>query len=118
MGIQSFDDRDLEFLNRRHTTLQAKEAVGTCRSVGIENISIDLIYGLPGQTLSAWEKNIEEAIGLDVPHISAYHLTYEEGTGLYRLKENGKIIPTEEEISIQQFSLLIDKLTEKGLYPL
>lgn len=114
MGVQSFKDKDLHFLNRRHNSLQAKQAVRDCQQNGYSNISIDLIYGLPGQTLEEWESNLEEAIRLQIPHISAYHLIYEEGTALYKLMEAGKIIPVEEELSVTLFSTLIDKLTEAG----
>ena len=63
-----------------------------CKKNGLENISVDLIYGLPGQTLEEWKQNLDTVIRLDIPHISAYHLIYEEGTALYKLKEAGKII--------------------------
>ncbi|MBQ4163277.1 MAG: radical SAM family heme chaperone HemW [Parabacteroides sp.] len=114
MGVQSFQEKDLRFLNRRHNSRQAKQAVALCQEQGITNISIDLIYGLPGQTLEEWESNLEEAIRLQIPHISAYHLIYEEGTALYKLLEAGKITPVEEELSVTLFSTLIDKLTEAG----
>lgn len=114
MGVQSFQEKDLRFLNRRHNSQQAKQAVALCQEQGITNISIDLIYGLPGQTLEEWESNLEEAIRLQIPHISAYHLIYEEGTALYKLMEAGKITPVEEELSVTLFSTLIDKLTEAG----
>lgn len=114
MGVQSFQEKDLRFLNRRHNSQQAKQAVALCQEQGITNISIDLIYGLPGQTLEEWESNLEEAIRLQIPHISAYHLIYEEGTALYKLMEAGKITPVEEELSVTLFSTLIDRLTEAG----
>lgn len=114
MGVQSFNPADLRFLNRRHSREQAIRAVGLCKENGLTNISIDLIYGLPGQTLSAWEANLEEALGLDVPHLSAYHLIYEEGTALYKLMEAGKVKPVEEDISVTLFSTLINRLTEAG----
>ncbi|MBR5297258.1 MAG: radical SAM family heme chaperone HemW [Parabacteroides sp.] len=114
MGVQSFQDKDLHFLNRRHNSQQAKQAVALCQEQGISNISIDLIYGLPGQTLKEWEENLEEAIQLQIPHISAYHLIYEEGTALYKLMGAGKIAPIEEELSVTLFSTLINRLTEAG----
>ena len=83
MGVQSFDAEDLRFLNRRHSREQAIRAVGLCRDAYIYNVSIDLIYGLPGQTEAKWEANVREALRLDIPHLSAYHLIYEEGTALY-----------------------------------
>lgn len=114
MGVQSFQDEDLRFLNRRHNAEQAIRAVNLCKEQGLTNISIDLIYGLPGQTLSLWEQNLEQAIRLDVPHLSAYHLIYEEGTALYKLLEAGKIQPVTEEASVTFFSTLIDRLTATG----
>ena len=74
MGVQSFHPEDLRFLNRRHDREQAIKAVELCKEYGITNISIDLIYGLPNQTQQAWEENLRQAIRLDVPHLSAYHL--------------------------------------------
>ena len=76
MGVQSFDDDDLKFLNRRHDKSEAIHAVERLQRAGLENISIDLIYGLPGQTLAKWRKNIDEALRLQVPHLSAYHLIF------------------------------------------
>lgn len=114
MGVQSFQDKDLRFLNRRHNSQQAKQAVALCQEQGITNISIDLIYGLPGQTLKEWEENLAEAIQLQIPHISAYHLIYEEGTALYKLLEAGKITPIEEDLSVTLFSTLINRLKEAG----
>lgn len=114
MGVQSFQEKDLRFLNRRHDREQALRAVDRCKENGIRNISIDLIYGLPGQTPDEWESNLDEAIRLDIPHISAYHLIYEEGTALYKLLEAGKVTPVEEELSVSLFSTLINKLTDAG----
>lgn len=114
MGVQSFKEKDLRFLNRRHDREQALRAVGLCKENGIQNISIDLIYGLPGQTLEEWQENLDDAIRLEIPHISAYHLIYEEGTALYKLMEAGKVTPIEEDLSVTLFSTLINRLTEAG----
>lgn len=114
MGIQSFHDDDLRLLNRRHSAQQAIEAVENCVKAGLENISIDLIYGLPGQTPERWAKNLDTAIGLQVPHLSAYHLTYEKGTPLDRMREAGQITPIDEETSLILFGLLIDQLGKAG----
>lgn len=103
MGVQSFHPEDLRFLNRRHDRQQAIKAVELCKEYGITNISIDLIYGLPNQTQQAWEENLRQAIRLDVPHLSAYHLIYEEGTALYKLLEAGKVTPINEELSVSFF---------------
>lgn len=114
MGVQSFDDADLKFLNRRHDRAEAIRAVELCKLYHIYNISIDLIYGLPNQSVEKWGKNLDEALRLDIPHISAYHIIYEEGTPLYRLVEAGKVQPVEEDTSVALFSTLIDRLTAAG----
>lgn len=112
MGVQSFDDADLKFLNRRHNASRAEEAVRSCQEAGFTNISIDLMYGLPGQTLTGWRTNLEKALSLQVEHISSYHLIYEEGTALYRLLQQGKIKPVDEDTSLMMFRMLIDTLAE------
>lgn len=114
IGIQSFNDSELQFLSRRHSARQAIDAVQRCRQYGFENISIDLMYGLPGQTTEIWQHNLEQAIALDVPHISSYHLIYEEKTRMYVLLQAGKIVPVEEETSTAMFAMLIDRLTSHG----
>jgi oxygen-independent coproporphyrinogen-3 oxidase len=114
MGVQSFYDSDLHFLERRHNSQQAIRAISLFKTYGFENISIDLMYGLPGQTQSRWEENLEEALKLNVPHISAYHLTYEKGTRLYQLLKKEKIHPVDEETSIGLFSTLIHTLEQAG----
>lgn len=83
MGAQTFSDERLRFLHRRHTSNQVKEAVELLRRNGIQNISIDLMFGFPGETLQDWEQDIHEALALDVEHLSAYSLMIEEGTVLY-----------------------------------
>lgn len=114
MGIQTFDDATLKLLNRRHNAAQAIEAVGRCRRAGFENISIDLIYGLPGETDERWERDLEQAVSLNVEHISAYHLTYEEGTRIYELLQAHRIREVDEESSVRFFSTLIDTLGAAG----
>lgn len=115
MGIQSFDDDDLKFLRRRHSKQAALDAIARCQAAGYDNISIDLIYGLPRQTLDAWKKNIDTALTIGIQHISAYALIYEEGTALMRLKEQGCIEECSDELSLSMYSLLIDSL-EKCAY--
>lgn len=114
IGIQSFHDRTLRLVGRRHTATEAIEAVRRCQRMGITNISIDLIYGLPGETLADWSYCLDQAITLDVPHISAYHLTYEEGTRLWKMKEQGIVSPIDEEQSIAAFEMLRSKLLDAG----
>ena len=98
IGIQSFDDHLLKLVNRRHTAQQAINAVKNAQQTGFHNISIDLIYGLPGQTLDDWKMEIQRALQLNVQHISAYGLSYEEGTPLYILCQNKEIMPSDDEL--------------------
>lgn len=114
MGIQTFDDATLKLLNRRHNAAQAIDAVRHCRRAGFGNISIDLIYGLPGETDERWEHDLQQAVSLGVEHISAYHLTYEEGTRLHELLQAHRIREVDEESSVRFFSTLIDTLGNAG----
>jgi len=114
IGIQSFNDTELRFLKRRHSAEKAKEAVKSAKAMGFKNISIDLMYGLPDQTMDIWKKNLDEAISLDIQHISSYHLIYEQGTILYRLFKLGDVKPVNEDLSVEMFSTMIDKLTSAG----
>ena len=114
MGIQSFHDRTLRLVGRRHTAQEAIEAVHRLQHAGITNISIDLIYGLPGETLEDWAYSLDQAIALGVKHISAYHLTYEEGTRLWHMQEQGLVAPIDEEQSIRSFELLRERLLAAG----
>lgn len=114
MGIQTFDDRLLHLLNRRHTARQAVEAVERCRKAGFDNISIDLIYGLPGETEQRWRQDLEQAVALDVAHLSAYHLTYEEGTRLYDLLREHRVHEADEEESLRFYLLLTERLQAAG----
>lgn len=114
MGVQSFDDDELKFLNRRHDARSAIDAVKRCRTYELNNISIDLIYGLPGQTLERWKSNLKQAIDLNVPHISAYNLIVEPETALNKLIQTGKFFLPEEECNIQMFEIMIDLLQDAG----
>ena len=114
MGVQTFDDDRLRFLHRRHSAWQAGQAVTQLRQAGIHNISIDLMYGFPGQSLDQWRDDIRQALELDVEHLSAYSLTYEEDTPLYRLLQAGKVEETDEELSRTMYYELIDWLTASG----
>ena len=114
LGIQSFHDRTLRLVGRRHTAEEAIDAVHRLQEAGLTNISIDLIYGLPGETLDDWAYSLDQAIALGVKHISAYHLTYEEGTRLWRMQEQGLVAPIDEEQSVRSFELLREKLLAAG----
>ena len=114
MGVQSFEDEILRFIGRRHTALQAAQAVFNLRSAGINNISIDLIYGLPGQTLDSWTASVKQALDLRPQHISAYGLTYEEGTRLWHQRERGEVIEVPEEQCLEMYRILVDELQTAG----
>ena len=115
MGIQTFDDRLLSLLGRRHTAIQTVEAVSRLRQCGIRNLSLDLIYGLPGQSLGAWENDITQVLQrLHPEHLSAYALIYEEGTRLWQLRQQGQVTEADEELSLEMYSLLMDKAKEAG----
>ena len=114
MGIQTFQEETLKLLHRRHTAKQAIEAFERCREAGFQNISIDLMYGLPGETLDTWKQDLQQAIALHPEHISAYHLIYEEDTALWKLREQHQVEEADEDLSLTLFTTLIDELTEAG----
>ena len=114
MGIQTFQEETLKLLHRRHTAQQAIEAVQHCREAGFQNISIDLMYGLPGETLETWKEDLQQAIALHPEHISAYHLIYEEGTALWKLREQNQVEEADEDLSVTLFKTLIEELTHAG----
>jgi len=114
MGVQSFSESDLKLMNRRHGVMQAIQSVKWAKKAGFSNISIDLIYGLPNQTLEEWERNVRIAVELDVQHISAYNLTYHEGTVFYDRLKKGILKELPDELSLQQFEMLISILKDAG----
>ena len=114
MGIQTFQEETLNLLHRRHTATQAIEAFRRCREAGFRNISIDLMYGLPGETLETWKEDLQQAIALRPEHISAYHLIYEEDTVLWKLREQHQVEEADEDLSVSLFSTLIEQLSEAG----
>lgn len=117
MGAQTFDDERLRFLKRRHTAEQVRTAVKRLREAGIRNISIDLIYGFPGETLCDWQHDIDAALALEAEHLSAYCLMIEEGTPLYQQVHKGdgsRCVLCDEELERQMYETLIDRLTAAG----
>ncbi len=114
MGVQSFNDRLLKELGRRHDASRALEAFRDARAAGFCNISIDLMFALPGSTSESWNSDLETAVKLCPEHISAYNLTYEEGTVLYKAMMSGKIVPIDEDENLRQFDALIARLEQAG----
>ena len=112
MGVQTFSNATLKLLNRRHTAEQAIQAVRDCRSAGFLNLSLDLIYGLPGEDLACFQENVQQVLALEPSHLSAYSLTIEEGTPLHRMCELGEIQEMEEEESLSCYMYLCTALKE------
>ncbi|NTW31405.1 MAG: radical SAM family heme chaperone HemW [Bacteroidetes bacterium] len=110
IGIQSFFDDDLKYLKRIHSASQAESAVKRCQDAGLENISIDLIYGIPTLTDDKWKINLDTSFSLAIPHISAYGLTVETKTALETLISKGKALPVNEEQSVRQFKILMQQM--------
>ncbi|MFC2128878.1 radical SAM family heme chaperone HemW [Bacteroidota bacterium] len=106
IGVQSFDDKVLKFLNRRHNAFKAEEAIKICMENGIDNISVDLIYGIPGMDILQWEQTMEKIKEFKINHISAYHLSFEKGTVLYHNLLSGIINKLKEEESLIQMEAL------------
>lgn len=114
VGIQSFIDRDLIWMNRSHSVSQAKQCITDAQSIGIRNITIDLIYGIPQQSEDEWKQNLEIALSMDVQHISSYCLTVEPKTALAHMVKNKQVKQVEDEVAEQRFNVLIDTLADHG----
>lgn len=113
IGIQSFFDDDLQWMNRAHQAKQSIRCLETARAY-FDNISVDLIYGIPGSNDEKWTQNIDQALSFSVPHISSYALTVEPKTALQSFIVSGKYTAPDEEAAQRQFTLLVDKLRQAG----
>lgn len=124
LGVQSFDDAILTAINRRHSAAQAIEAIRTAHREGIHNVSIDLIYGLPGQTFDGWRRDVDRAAELahtldadghpQITHLSSYCLSIEPGTHLHKLLEAGKISEADDDEALRMYDFLVDTLHSAG----
>ena len=114
LGVQSFDDKVLRMLNRRHTAAKAYEAVETIVAEGIPNVSIDLIYGLPAQTLDDFRRDLKRAFSLPVRHLSSYALSVEENTLLHRKVQRGELQLPDEELFLQEYTALMEAADAYG----
>jgi oxygen-independent coproporphyrinogen III oxidase len=114
LGIQSWRDSDLKLMNRRHNAAQAATALEQTLKSGFENVTIDLIYGIPGMTTADWSANLDISLSYDIKHLSAYHLSIEPGTVFGKMKEKGILSELDEEESSAQFHLLIEKALSAG----
>ncbi len=106
IGVQSFHQSDLELMNRSHSAEQSSRSILQAKEAGIDNINMDLIYGLPGLSQKGWEKNLKTTMELPVNHISAYHLTYEPRTVFHHWRKKGRLTELPEDTSIEQYMLL------------
>jgi len=113
IGIQSFFEDDLKLMNRAHNSAEAKECLALA-SQYFDNISLDLIYGIPGMSNEKWLQNIETALSFKIPHISSYALTVEPKTALHTFIQKGIIPQPDDEVAQEHFQILVDKLTENN----
>ncbi|MEZ7516397.1 radical SAM family heme chaperone HemW [Flavobacterium frigidarium] len=113
IGIQSFFEDDLKMMNRAHNSVEAQKCLSEV-SKYFDNISIDLIYGVPGMTNEKWQLNIEKALSFGIPHISSYALTVEPKTALKKLIQTGKVAEPNDEVAQEHFVILVDTLTANG----
>lgn len=114
IGIQSFVQSDLKLMKRRHNSVQATNAVKYAQKAGFDNISVDLIYGIPNMPVKQWCENLKKVFELDVQHLSAYHLTYHQGTKLFDDLKHGIVNEITEEESVLQFETLIKLAMDYG----
>lgn len=114
LGVQTWDEKRLRYLGRRHTADQSAKALDLVFSEGINNVSADLIYGIPGMTTADLRADLERTLAFPVTHLSAYHLTIEDGTRLGKLKKEGKLAEADEEISTSMFAMLGKICSEHG----
>lgn len=114
IGIQSFFDKDLEFMNRAHNSEEAIACIRNAQEVGFQNLTVDLIYGTPTMTNEEWRKNLQTVFDLNIPHVSCYCLTVEPKTALEHFVKTGKSKDVNEEQVAEQFQILVEEMTKHG----
>ena len=115
IGVQSFDNAELHFLGRVHNADEAHAAIRAVKAVGFDNFNTDFIFALPGQPLSRWKNTLQKAIAYEPPHLSAYNLTYEEGTVLAQQKKQGAVRPATDTMELRMTERTIEILSSAGL---
>jgi len=114
IGAQSFIESEIRFLGRGHNVFDTQKAIQDARAAGFENISLDLIFAIPGSTMSSWKKSLAAALEHDIQHISAYALTLEGGTALQSAVAVGEVVSIDEETDRQMYDIAIDTLVQSG----
>lgn len=114
IGIQTFDEDSLRWMNRAHTAAEAEACVDRARQAGFDNLSVDLIYGIPNRDPARWTDDLDRMLALDVPHLSAYALTIEPDTAFGRWTRSGKLTPADDQLAAAQFDQLVAGLTGAG----
>lgn len=115
LGAQSFDPVELQILDRMHQPAQVGQTVAACRKFGLQQFNLDLIFGIPGQTLATWLATLRSALALRPQHVSCYGLTYEEGTPLRARRDAGRIEPVDPDVEAEMYEAAIDTLSAAGL---
>jgi oxygen-independent coproporphyrinogen-3 oxidase len=114
IGIQSFDDDYLKFMNRRHSAAQARACLDYARPAGFNNLNLDLIYGLPGLSSKKWRDTLDIALSYRPAHLASYHLSYEPGSVLDYRRRKGKVLPVDENRSLEHFRILLEQMENQG----
>jgi len=116
IGVQSFDKTELKLLDRAHGPEEVHSTVDCARKAGFDNLSLDLMFAIPNQSLSSWESNLDKALEKNPEHLSTYNLTIEQGTAFSKLQSNGKLIMPEDGHQLELYKKTIERLTKKGFH--
>ncbi|MCS5641337.1 MAG: radical SAM family heme chaperone HemW [Candidatus Marinimicrobia bacterium] len=116
IGVQSFDKAELKLLDRAHGPEEIHSTVDRARKAGFDNLSLDLMFAVPNQSLSSWESNLNKALEKNPEHLSTYNLTIEQGTAFSKLQSNGKLIMPDDAHQLELYKRTIERLTKKGFH--
>ena len=116
IGVQSFDKTELKLLDRAHGPEEIHSTVDRARKAGFDNLSLDLMFAVPNQSLSSWESNLNKALEKNPEHLSTYNLTIEQGTAFSKLQSNGKLIMPDDDHQLELYKRTIERLTKKGFH--
>ena len=116
IGVQSFDKAELKLLDRAHGPKEIHSTVDCARKAGFDNLSLDLMFAVPNQSLSSWENNLNKALEKNPEHLSTYNLTIEQGTSFSKLQSNGKLIMPDDDHQLELYKKTIERLTKKGFH--